>query len=196
MSQNYNVIPIDLTVAGSYKLSLFSGVLRMVRAVDSVGALALTALVQVKLGDNEGDYIPIGFGNAVFGFDTELNLKWDAQPGVTAYFFRSSEPTIADVDATPPAQLVVGSLASSAVASAGVVGVVAGVLVAANASRKMLTIYNNGTVDIFLGVDNTVTVANGLLVAPGKSYNTEQYSGAFWAISSLAAQDARIFEEG
>lgn len=145
-NQNYNVFPIPLTTAGTRKLQMFTGVLRLVRAIDSAGAVALGTLVEVRLGDNEGDWIPLSYGNAVFGVgEEELTIRWDAQAGVTATFFRSANPAIADVDADPAAQLILGDLSTTQTPGTDL-AILTGTTqsIAANADRKECFIQADG----------------------------------------------------
>jgi len=73
----------------------------------------------------------------------------------------------------------------------------------ANLTRKKITIQNMGTSEVSIGFNNAVTVANGGVLAkspdglaPGGSYSTKTYTGAFWAISATTGMDIRVLEEG
>lgn len=61
--------------------------------------------------------------------------------------------------------------------------------------RKNITIFNNGTVNIYIGADDTVTTATGLPIPPGQQYSAD-YGGraAVYAISGSAGQDVRVLE--
>ncbi|OEJ64649.1 hypothetical protein [Magnetovibrio blakemorei] len=87
-------------------------------------------------------------------------------------------------------------LASSYSTAAVVVGVAAGLVVAANAARKSVTIQNLGAQPIYLGGAG-VTVADGLEVAAnGGAFTLSGVSAAVYAISGTAGQDVRVLEEG
>lgn len=78
-------------------------------------------------------------------------------------------------------------------ASAVTVGTSAVQLEAADANRKNLIIQAISG-DIFIGGANTVTVANGLKIAAGGSFET-QGVGAVWAIAASAGVDVREWKE-
>lgn len=65
---------------------------------------------------------------------------------------------------------------------------------AANTSRKEALIYNNGTMTVYLGKDNTVTTSNGLPLAPGATLRDDRATGAWWAIVASGTGDLRIVE--
>lgn len=67
-------------------------------------------------------------------------------------------------------------------------------LVAANASRKSVTIHNAGTVTVYLGKDNTVTTTNGLPLAPNATLSDESSTDAWWGITGSGTGDLRICE--
>ena len=83
--------------------------------------------------------------------------------------------------------------ASKRTHSAETVGLAAVKILDANAARKGWKVINNGTVPIFLGSDNTVTVANGEPLAVGAGAGWDDLD-EIWAISGTADQDVRITE--
>ena len=77
------------------------------------------------------------------------------------------------------------------------VGVTAVAVVAANTWRRGATIFNNGSVTIYVGPDASVTTANGIPIGNGGSYDFngfEVYKGTIYGISGTASQDIRYFE--
>jgi hypothetical protein len=72
------------------------------------------------------------------------------------------------------------------------------VVLAANASAKSRLITNNGTTNIYLGRNNTVTSSGatmGILLSPGGSYNdsgVDLDQGAIWAIGSAVASSQNV----
>lgn len=83
---------------------------------------------------------------------------------------------------------------ASAVNSAPVVGVATTILLAANLSRKIVYIFNNGTSPIFVTYGVPATLALGFPIAPGGAFIEDRYLGAINAISSIAGQDTRVVE--
>lgn len=73
------------------------------------------------------------------------------------------------------------------------VGVGATKLLNQNNDRTGWYIYNNGTVPMFIGSDNTVTVANGTPIPVGGGLGGDD-TDEVWAISTVAAEDARHWE--
>ena len=67
-------------------------------------------------------------------------------------------------------------------------------VLAANSSRKSATIQNAGTVDVYLGKDNTLTTSTGIKLAAGDSLQDKNSTEAWWAITSSGTGDLRIIE--
>lgn len=67
-------------------------------------------------------------------------------------------------------------------------------ILAANADRERALIYNNGSVTVYLGKDNTVTTANGFPLLPGASLEDDRTSGAWFGITAAGTGDLRIME--
>lgn len=67
-------------------------------------------------------------------------------------------------------------------------------VLAANTSRKSCIIQNVGTVDVYLGKDNTVTTTNGLLLAAGQWITDETSTDAWWGITASGTADLRVCE--
>lgn len=65
-----------------------------------------------------------------------------------------------------------------------VVGDAATQILASQATRTGLIIVNNSTNTVFLGGSNTVTLANGLPLEAGASYENQDWVGAIWGIST------------
>lgn len=82
--------------------------------------------------------------------------------------------------------------ASNRTHTVATVGVAAVKILDANAARKGWKVTNNGTATIFLGSDNTVTIANGEPLGAGAAAGWDDLD-EIWAISD-ADQDVRITE--
>lgn len=83
----------------------------------------------------------------------------------------------------------------SVLASAVTVGTTAGALPATSLTgRRSIEVYNNGSVDIFLG-DSAVTTSTGIPVAPGSFYSCDIGTLALYAISGSASQNVRVLEK-
>jgi hypothetical protein len=80
--------------------------------------------------------------------------------------------------------------------SAVSVGVASTAVVAANANRKSIYLYNNGTLPIFVGYGLAATLALGFPIPVGGAIFEDKYLGSIFAISTLAAQDLRVLEIG
>ncbi len=73
------------------------------------------------------------------------------------------------------------------------VGVSAVQLAAANVNRRAILIKNNSS-SLFIGFNNTVTTSNGIPVGASATYSDSEYTGAYYGISTLTAQDIRVAE--
>jgi hypothetical protein len=85
----------------------------------------------------------------------------------------------------------IGNLSTSKPA----VAAVAVKLLDANINRRRWEIRNNGVSDVAWGVDNSVTLANGVTLGVGQLDGDDVYIGALWAISSAAGATLTVIEE-
>lgn len=67
-------------------------------------------------------------------------------------------------------------------------------IVAANASRKSVTIHNAGSVTVYLGSTSGVTTSNGVPLAPNATMSDEASTDAWYAITASGTGDLRIVE--
>lgn len=67
-------------------------------------------------------------------------------------------------------------------------------IVAANASRKSVTIHNAGTVTVYLGLNGSVTSSNGLPLGAGATLSDDASTDAWYAITASGTGDLRIVE--
>ena len=67
-------------------------------------------------------------------------------------------------------------------------------LLAYNGNRRVALISNNSAAAIYLGRDNTVTVANGMNLAAGGAITDTDSEDAWWAITASGASDTRVLE--
>jgi hypothetical protein len=198
MTKNLNIAVhnIDLTTAGSETISGEYTAAFFKRAVNAAGSRALDALLQVRFGQNATASFPWEYADKIVsgtGWD-EITFSWEAQSGVTATIVLASSNELL-LEGEPPASLAVGDLASTITAAAVTAGVSEVSAAAANSSRKLLTIQNNGSVDVYIGPTG-VTTSSGLKIAAGGSYSTENSTAAYFVISGTASQNCRILEEG
>jgi hypothetical protein len=95
-----------------------------------------------------------------------------------------------NIDPTPSANTAIATVT---------VGVAAVSLLAANANRKGMTIYNNSVRTLYLGVANTVTVTTGFFaIVPANTlyeWSVEtSYVGALFAIANGAGASVQVME--
>ena len=74
------------------------------------------------------------------------------------------------------------------------IGTSAAVIKAANTSRSNIVVQNLSANDLYIGIDSSVTVANGIRIVAGASA-TLTHTAAVWGIASGASSDVRYFEE-
>ncbi|BAE51214.1 hypothetical protein [Paramagnetospirillum magneticum] len=194
----FQLVPIDLSSAGSKTFHDVAGVVSFVRAEDTGKAEVLGAKVSVMLGDVVMDQVPLTT-NSIIRIRKTVSLckfTWDAQPGVTAYILVAPDEDVM-IHSPPSRQLVTQSMASALAASAASIGTSAALVAAANGSRQKLTVKNNSaSATIYLGADNAVTTASGFPLGPGEGFTFEGTTGAVYAIASAAGTDVRILAEG
>ena len=198
MTKNLNIAvhQILLTTAGSETIKGKFTAAFFKRATDAAGSRALDALLQVRFGQNATASFPWEYADKIVskaGWE-EITFSWEAQIGVTAIVVLASSDELL-LEGEPPASLAVGDLASSITAAAVTVGTSEVSLAAANSSRKLLTIQNNGSVDVYIGPTG-LTTSTGLKVAAGGSYSTENSTAQYFGISGTASQNCRVLEEG
>lgn len=67
-------------------------------------------------------------------------------------------------------------------------------VVATNRNRTTLIIQNVGTVDVYLGGDDSVTTLTGLLLPASGTLNDEDSGDAWYAITEGDTADLRVLE--
>ncbi len=90
--------------------------------------------------------------------------------------------------------LVLATPSTTFTYAAVTMGVAAAVIKVANSSRLGIAVFNLGTAIVYLGYDNTVTVAAGFPLLSNQGLYFDGYTGALWGISGTAAQDVRYLE--
>lgn len=194
----FQLVPIDLSVAGEKDFNDLTGVLIFVRAEDAGGAEVLGAKVSVMLGDVAADMLPMT-SNTVIRCRQPVNMLrfvWTAQPGITAFILCAANDDVM-VQAPPSRQLVTSAVSSSLSAVAMSVGVSASQLAPAAGTRQKLTVMNNSSSDtIYLGSTSAVTALTGFPLGGGAGFTFEGTTAAVWAISDVAGTDVRILTEG
>lgn len=196
----FNLIPINLTVAGSKDINASTSAVMLVRADDASGNLSLDAKVMVQLGDIMGDAIPMGVNCTAHLRDPTAMVRftWEAQPGVTAYFLLSANDSLV-VNSPPAKQMVVSSGGTALVAAAAFVGGAAPTrLAAASAKRQSVTIQNLGSLEIYVGGVG-VTSATGIMLNGGGGVMViEKTTADIWAVPSspsVGGSNVRVLRE-
>lgn len=194
----FQLLPLDLSSAGTQDFNDKTGVLIFVRAEDASGAEVLGAKVMAMLGDVTEDQLPMT-SNTIIRCKTPVGMvrfSWAAQPGVKAYILMAVDDSVM-VQSPPSKQLVTQSAASTVTASAASVGTSAAQVAASNGARQKLTVRNNSSsAKVYVGQDNTLTTSNGFPLGPGEGFTFEGTTAAIWAISDTASTDVRIMSEG
>lgn len=67
-------------------------------------------------------------------------------------------------------------------------------IVAANSSRKSVTIHNAGSVTVYLGGTSGVTTSNGIPLGAGETLSDDSSTDAWYAITASGTADLRIVE--
>jgi hypothetical protein len=92
-------------------------------------------------------------------------------------------------------RLTVQDLLGTAIAATAAAPTTAATLiVAANTSRKAVTLKNAGSVTVYLGASGVTTAAGSPLLA-GESFSTERTSAALYGITASGTGDVRVLEE-
>jgi len=68
------------------------------------------------------------------------------------------------------------------------------VLSVKNTKRNSIIIRNEGSEDVFLGTDNTVTTSNGYPLKKDEELRFDDCYSPFWGITSGSAGDVRVLE--
>lgn len=70
-------------------------------------------------------------------------------------------------------------------------------ILAANANRVGVTLYNNGSVTVYIGVNSSVSTSNGIVLAAAGAYDFNGwkcYRGDIYGIAASATADMRYLE--
>lgn len=68
-------------------------------------------------------------------------------------------------------------------------------IVTARSNRRELLITNAGSETVYIGYDDTVTLANGFPLIVGAYLNLDNYIGAVYGISPTTTNDVRVLEQ-
>lgn len=136
---NYSVMMVDLSSAGMMTINQAAQRLVVTRA-DKDGAIAPSATIEIALGAQTEDYIPLSHGGHIIAATERYYLRWEAQPGVRMYLtisqYGSTEGGLI-VQAPPTASMTVQSGDAWTVSSPD--------LVAALAGMEDRSLYRRGT---------------------------------------------------
>lgn len=202
---NYQIYRVPLTNAGTDDIKVGANYFKLLWAgtLDANGRPAVPALatvVECTVGTSEDDYMPLGINSLISGAATRYRLRWNAQPGIWAFFLITLEDPRSGaitVDAPPTSQIVTQAMGTTLAASAVTVGTAAVQIAAASGTRQKLTVRNNSaSAKVYLGADNTLTTANGFVIGPGEGFTFEGSTAAVFAVSDTASTDVRILSEG
>lgn len=68
-------------------------------------------------------------------------------------------------------------------------------VLAVNANRKFFEITNDSdTIKVFMGDDDTLTVANGHVLKPGAAFSLDYHTGAVWLIAESGTPVVTVME--
>lgn len=70
-------------------------------------------------------------------------------------------------------------------------------IIAANTWRAGLTIYNNGSVTVYVGTDSSVATSTGIPILAGGNYDFlgyQVYKGVIYGLAASATADVRYLE--
>lgn len=186
--RNYSIFTIDLSNAASLTLDEEGGFLQFVTAENAAGVQQLDAKVTVEIGPTNADRIPFQINSSLRGYFKRLTIRWAAQPGWTATFFRSrgNKPDW-DLEpiqvSTPPTKQLITSAFGSNIATAQVASSTTRFLIAAaRSTRQSISVKNvfNAS-ELYIG-DNTVTAGTGWNVPAGSVWWSDKFSGALYGI--------------
>lgn len=195
---------LNLGVAGRQTVSLAGNFVYGYVGTDTLANVNL----QFSRRDTDQDFHPLveGFGY-IHPFD-KLHISWDAQPGKTlTIIIGSLAPELLNIidnrsaiAQTALLQEIIDELQGD-VAAEGygrvAVGAAATQIRPANVNRRSILVQHSpgGVGVIYLGFDNTVTVANHFIeLAVGDVWTCDDYRGAVFAIRSAGATDAQYGE--
>ncbi|MBL4766469.1 MAG: hypothetical protein JKY94_01935 [Rhodobacteraceae bacterium] len=187
---DYKVFEYDLSVVppgGFVNIKGVPGLLAFVDALDGSGGFSGDAKVEVALGEDDDDWIPLRVTNQLRNLGGyELRIRWDAQAGVKAKFLTGNAQKIEPVlNARADAVQILGVAKTEAVPGAvysvstnAVIATGAGVAVlAASTVRQKAIIANLGAGTVFI-TDSAVT-GRGIPLAAGEVRELETSAAIF-----------------
>lgn len=198
----YGMLNIPLTTAGQTEFSFDADFWAFADAQNADGSQNLSALIEVKFGkDNSDQWVPFRINNAFDGKADKIAVRWAAQAGITAKLFHSR--TARDDQGgmqklrliTPPPRQLVTSAVGTTLQHAGVTVTTSPTLIsAANAARQSLMLQNNSGTYLYLG-GSSVSVSNGLYIAPYQIITLDKTTAAVYGIVSGGTANVRVLEE-
>jgi hypothetical protein len=199
----YYVWKYDLTAAppspGFVTSAFTTEKIIFIGAYNTAGEAQAGARVSVAFGSAEHDFIDLTPGDWVSSRPGQkVRIKWDAQASVSeCRLLMVGNGAEMSFDGTPSATLVqsVGDRADALNFGAVAMSGTAAQIVAGDATRRGLRLCNSGAVAVFIGRNATVTAASGFWLMPGGTFETDDYTGAIWGITSGAAGEVRFWAE-
>jgi hypothetical protein len=204
MPAEYQIYRVPLTNAGTDKIPIEANYFKLLWAgtLDANQRPAvkdLAAQVEVSLGRAVDDYIPMGINTEVTGKADYYNLRWNAQPGVWAFFLISMvdvRGASIRVDAPPTSQIVTQAMGATLAASAVAISTAA-LIADASATRQKLTVKNtSSSATLYLGASAGVTAGDGFPLGPGEGFTMEGTQAALYGVASAGTIDVRVLAEG
>lgn len=181
---NYSVMMIDLSQAGSSEINQSAQRLSVTRA-ERAGSIAPDAIVEVALGAQTEDYIPLSHGGHIIARTERYYLRWPAQPGVKIYItisqYGSAEGGLI-VQAPPTASLTVQDGTAWQVTDAGTAAAL-NTVAAASVDRVGSSSYA-GTLVSMTTLVNPAANAGGIIL--------RTFSGAYGLVYAGTAPPASV----
>ena len=195
-SANYNVIRIDLTLAGEHWIEQQFDFLRVVRFEDAAKAEILTGRLELMFGRMEGERMPLGTNAGLSGTGDVARITWNAQPGVFAIIVASQGDLKID---TPPSRTSVSAslTVGTALRTIATTVTTAATIVSNIAGRQSVILRNDGATDCFIGGATVAATGTtkGLLLAVGGSITLDKQNAAIYAICASGSTSIVAVEE-
>ncbi len=192
-ASTYRIITIDLSTARSkFEMAIAGAFIFGYAATDAA------ANINIKLNEDRNDSIPLSSQKFIEAVFYRLYVSNDAQAGKTitlaiatfdVNFFRVGDLTSGDIASIGEVTLnkKVETLERIKAYGAGSYNQVdittaATLIKAAKSDRRSLVIENISDTDIYIGLDNAVTTATGLLLKANASIEFTYYNGTIYGI--------------
>jgi hypothetical protein len=204
MRPAYQIFVIDLSQLGAgangvgrQVIQSRANLFRFIDCKDANGAFSADGFVQVQLGLESADLIPLRINGKISAETNTYVITWTPGAQLFASFMVAENVpgSEVDIEAPPAKQLVTSASSTTLSAAQSTVTTTPTIMANASGTRQSVTVRNLSPTTIYLG-GPTVTTGQGLPVAPGDSFTFSGTTAPIYGICASGSAAYAVLSEG